>query len=296
MEDNFTQSHWTPQTPYCIYKHTSPSGYVYIGQTKKKRLHDRWINGAGYTTCTIFYRAIQKYGWDNIKHEILFEGLTKTEANRIEIEQIAYYKERGISYNITNGGEGCLVPYTDKRKAKLSKSQKGRKYLHKGNVEIRIPIDDLQTYLNNGWDIGRSNRFKKQCVEVLKKHGHPLKGRKQSDEHRLKNKMSHLGQIPTEYARKRCSEVCRGRISPTFKKVVIHKGNMRKFIIPEQLNDYLNDGWLLGTGNHVATTKNKIRITNGIVNKMVDPNEFDYYIREGWSKGELPRKKYRKRT
>ena len=58
----------------CIYKHTSPSGEVYIGQTCKKPEH-RWENGKGDEGCTLFLSAIQKYGWDSIQHEILFTGL-----------------------------------------------------------------------------------------------------------------------------------------------------------------------------------------------------------------------------
>lgn len=33
---------------YCVYKHTSPSGKVYVGITKLKPKY-RWNNGKGYT-------------------------------------------------------------------------------------------------------------------------------------------------------------------------------------------------------------------------------------------------------
>ena len=64
---------------YIVYKHTSPSGKVYIGITGRT-VKERWgKNGNGYKYCPYFYRAIKKYGWDNIKHEILYEGLTEDE-------------------------------------------------------------------------------------------------------------------------------------------------------------------------------------------------------------------------
>lgn len=61
---------------YCIYRHTSPSGKVYIGITSKNP-NIRWQNGTGYVKCTLFHKAILKYGWDAIKHEILFCNLSK---------------------------------------------------------------------------------------------------------------------------------------------------------------------------------------------------------------------------
>ncbi len=66
-----------------VYKHTSPNGKVYIGITKQD-VKQRWRDGNGYKTQPLFYRAIQKYGWDNITHEILFEGLDKSEAEQKE--------------------------------------------------------------------------------------------------------------------------------------------------------------------------------------------------------------------
>ena len=59
---------------WCIYKHTlKEDGRVYIGQTNS--IQNRWKPSA-YKTCTYFYNAIQKYGWDNFEHEILLSNLT----------------------------------------------------------------------------------------------------------------------------------------------------------------------------------------------------------------------------
>ena len=90
---------------YCVYKHTSPSNKVYIGITSQKPEY-RWRNGNGYKSHLYFYNAILKYGWNNFKHEILFDNLTKEEAEQKEIELIALYKsnQQKYGYNIANGG------------------------------------------------------------------------------------------------------------------------------------------------------------------------------------------------
>lgn len=67
---------------WSVYKHTFPNGKVYIGitnQIPKKR----WKNGFGYSDQKVF-KEIVKFGWKNITHEILFENLTKCEAEDIE--------------------------------------------------------------------------------------------------------------------------------------------------------------------------------------------------------------------
>lgn len=110
---------------YTIYKHTSPSGKIYIGVTQQNP-KDRWKNGCGYIDNEYFTRAIKKYGWVNISHEILFTGLTKEEAEQKEIELIAYYKSnnRDFGYNIENGGSlnGKHSEYT---RLKISNALKG---------------------------------------------------------------------------------------------------------------------------------------------------------------------------
>ena len=91
---------------YCVYKHTSPSGKVYIGitSTNPKR---RWESGRGYMHNIYFSRAIEKYGWDGFSHEILFTGLSAEEAEEAERKLIAEYHaaDRDYGYNITDGGE-----------------------------------------------------------------------------------------------------------------------------------------------------------------------------------------------
>lgn len=93
---------------YIVYCHTNKiSTKKYIGITCQKP-NKRWQNGNGYKTQPQFWRAIQKYGWEEFTHEILFSDLTKEEAEAKEVELIAKWRtnQPEYGYNSTTGGEG----------------------------------------------------------------------------------------------------------------------------------------------------------------------------------------------
>ena len=71
---------------YRVYMHEFPNGHVYIGVTSQT-LKDRWKNGSGYNNINVGY-AIQKYGWDNVKHYLLYEGSDKNTADAVEAYMI----------------------------------------------------------------------------------------------------------------------------------------------------------------------------------------------------------------
>lgn len=143
---------------YTVYKHTSPNGKVYIGITIQSDPNRRWQNGIGYRSQVRFYRAIKKYGWENFKHEILLTGLSKTEAEQVEIQKIKEYRSTDprFGYNIENGGN-CIGTHSEETKRKIGEAQKGEK--------------------NHAW--GKVS---------------PRRGTKASAESRLKNSLSHIGQ------------------------------------------------------------------------------------------------------
>ena len=115
---------------YCVYVHTSPSNKAYIGITSKD-IKERWgFNGSHCKKNQHFWNAIQKYGWDNFKHEILFENLTKEKACKIEILLIALFNTQNpdFGYNISPGGElgftGIIL--SEEHRRKISEAKKGK--------------------------------------------------------------------------------------------------------------------------------------------------------------------------
>lgn len=95
---------------YSVYKHTSPSGKVYVGITRTS-LRKRWNNGKGYTNGSqpLFKKAILKYGWDSFIHEVVLSNISKSEAIYTEKYLIRWYKSHNMSYNITDGGETTSI-------------------------------------------------------------------------------------------------------------------------------------------------------------------------------------------
>lgn len=126
---------------YTVYKHTTPSGKVYIGMTGKNP-EERWRNGAGYRQTVPFARAIKKYGWDNIRHEIMATGLTRKEACATERRLIKEYDATNPDkgYNCTTGGEHTkLSPETRQKIARSLKAldRTGERNPNFGNHKLR---------------------------------------------------------------------------------------------------------------------------------------------------------------
>ena len=128
---------------WSVYKHTSPNGKVYIGITSRT-CEDRWRNGHGYRNNKHFHSAIIKYGWDNILHEILAEGIDKETAQRVETSLIEFYKSNNprYGYNHSKGGEGKtgFVP-TQETREKIKKKLTGT---HRSE-EVRLKLSIAHT-------------------------------------------------------------------------------------------------------------------------------------------------------
>lgn len=163
---------------YYIYKHTAPNGKVYIGQTQQNPPEKRWLNGKGYPCNIYFTNAINKYGWDNFKHEILYSKLTREEANEIEVQLIEEYKsfDREFGYNIELGGNS-IGKHSEKSKEKMSNSHKGKKLTDEHKKHIKESLEN-------------------QTEETRKKKSLSHIGLKHSEETKLK--MSEIQKMRTQ--------------------------------------------------------------------------------------------------
>ena len=87
---------------YTVYQHVTPDGLYYFGQTNN--IKHRWRNnGAGYKG-TALYPYIEKYGWNNIQHIVLFRDQTRENALWIEDFLITTAREDGVCINKNRSG------------------------------------------------------------------------------------------------------------------------------------------------------------------------------------------------
>lgn len=176
---------------YIVYRHISPSGKVYVGITCRTFKERCGKNGYCYKDSKIFYNAIQKYGWNNIIHEVLLEDVSQSEAFYAEKYLIRWYKMHNISYNITDGGEGTQGfshPMSEETKEKIRQANTGRKLTEEQKEYLR----QIHT------------------------------GKKASEETKEKLRQSHLGHSPSEETRKKMSESQKKR-KPSEKQLEILK-------------------------------------------------------------------------
>jgi len=106
-----------------IYKITSPSGKIYIGQTINVKVRIAKYKSLNCKFQIKLYNSLLKYGFDNHKLEIIEE---------CEID-LLNYKERYWQeyYNCVEKGLNCLYTKTNIKKSELSKETKQKMRLSK---------------------------------------------------------------------------------------------------------------------------------------------------------------------
>lgn len=196
-----------------IYKATFPNGKSYIGLTRKsleirKSQHRKFISHKK-SKRLIFYIAIRKYGWENVKWEILEDN----------INDFKYLKEREIfnilkhdsfipnGYNMTLGGEGsygCKV--SDEHKEKLRRIFKG--------IPLTRETKELMSKNHADFEGDKNPFYKKHHTEetkiILKEKNSGKNaynyGRKFTQEHIDKIKKHHIGRKRSEETKRKIRE------------------------------------------------------------------------------------------
>ena len=219
---------------YWVYIHTCPNGKKYIGVTHCDRPERRWRDGKGYSGNEHFSRAIKKYGWNNIVHEVREVG-SEEEMYSEEIRLISLYRSNNpdYGYNNSSGGE----------------SNKGCKWSLEARERISL----------NRKGIPKSEEFRKKCSE-----GHKgLKRGPLTEEHKLHLSSSLKGKIPwnkgiprtqevkekisqanqgrtqSEETRRKISEACKKK--PRF-KIKLPDGTIKEMTKANLTKNYLNKG------------------------------------------------------
>lgn len=164
-----------------------------------------------------------------------------------------------------------------------------------------------------GWTKGDGNIAKREDIRKINREKHL--GKKMSPEFVEKQRQIHKGK-PSGMKGHKQTDYCKKITSETTKNYNLTKRDYKKIskskignkmikkdgkcirVRPEQLEQYLLNGWELGglsrKGKYVnrhqskpntCTTKGKVAINNGIINTFVDSSLLEKYLCEGWTKG-----------
>ena len=180
-----------------IYKITNPNEDIYIGQSSN--VVRRWSEYSRLKGCcknSRLLNSLKKYGFENHKLEIIHQ-CAKEELNNLEIYYINLYQsfntDKGL--NLHSGGNNHTV--SDETRKKIKMSHLGQKAWNRG--------------------ISRTDAQKKS-------HSEKMKGRKASEETKLKMSKSRIGAKHTEETKKILSEKKKGINNPNFGKPAWNKG------------------------------------------------------------------------
>ncbi len=94
---------------WCVYEHIFPNGKKYIGISSNAV--KRWRNGDGYRSQGKVWNAIDRYGWDNVKHNIIIDGISKEQAEAMEQYLISELDTIDNGYNTAIGGKNVISTY-----------------------------------------------------------------------------------------------------------------------------------------------------------------------------------------
>lgn len=154
------QDNWT------VYVHINKeSGKKYVGITSRDP-YVRWANGHGYSTKLPIGRAIEKYGWDNFEHKILYSNIDEHTAKSLEKQLIQEWhtQDDDCGYNITSGGDGVSgYRHTDESKHKMSLAKSGANHHNFGchlSNSTKDKISDKLTGNTNAVGCTRSKETK----------------------------------------------------------------------------------------------------------------------------------------
>jgi len=177
-----------------IYKITSPSKKIYIGQSIDIRTRLRVYKRGHCKNQTSVYHSIKKYGWESHKVDII-EQCLPNELNEKEIYYIqlfqSYQSEFGM--NLKEGGNEKLK-YSEQSRIKMREKALGRKPSEETRIKISIAKTGVRQ--SNEHILKRVLKITgKKRTEIAKlKMGATKRGVSLSPDHRLKLSISHKGQ------------------------------------------------------------------------------------------------------
>ena len=186
-----------------IYSITSPTGKVYVGQTKNIKNRERSYRGCKCKTQPKLYNSIKKYGWDVHIFEIIDKCSIfpdKTELDEKEKYWIKFYDSHHNGLNCNDGGQGHLgrkqsLEHIAKRVEFLKLKGRGKgKEISEETIKKRLETKKING-TGKGINLGRkqSKETIAKRIATMIKNKTTRKGIPKTKEHKEKLRQGNLG-------------------------------------------------------------------------------------------------------
>jgi len=195
----------------------------------------------------------------------------------------SYNKHLGcIPIDVLTNGSQIKQDYIDF--CNKSHMFEGYKYVTDGVKTMRIPSFEVENFLlnNKTFKLGRTFTSPHNKVWITNGIEKQYLFKEEAEKYLVNNKDWYYGMGKVkkhEYHNET------GKALPTtLGKKWINKDGIRKNVLPEEINKYLNDGWIIGNGNS-NTTLGKVRMNKNKINKFVLKEKINDYLNDGWTLG-----------
>lgn len=138
---------------------------------------------------------------------------------------------------------------------------RGKKFINNGIVHKRVPPEEVEKWLAEGWVLGRTK-------ELIRSIG----------------------------------KACKGRVSPGKGTRCLTKDGIEKRVLPEEVEEYLQQGWVLGrcksfsekrikylTGKQSQIRGRKRVYNSEGIEKLISEDQVSEYLSRGWVLGTSPK-------
>lgn len=209
-----------------IYKIVSPSGKIYIGQSRDLGKRRSAYKNLKRSEQPQIYNSINKYGFINHSFEVIHDlprDIEQVHINEMELFYINQYRECGFRM-LNCRGDLVLGAHSSESRKKMSERRKG----------IKQKPETIQKRAN-------SHRGQKRSEETRKRISESLKGKKFSAERVDRMKIAHKGKHQMSEENRRKQSERKGPLSPSWGRKVseetkrkISEKNKGKTITAEQ--------------------------------------------------------------
>ena len=166
-----------------IYKITSQSGRIYIGQSKNINQRFDYYKRLKCRPQIRLYRSLLKYGIDNHTFEVVEECSCDLLNQRERYWQDFYnvLGKKGLNCNLV-AHDNCPKILSEETKSRISKSLTGNKHTEESKRKIINGLIGRPVSEETKRKISQSNKNKKFSTERKQKISNALKGRKMSQD------------------------------------------------------------------------------------------------------------------